>query len=82
MTFEEKLMINGEEKKAEGKEEGKKEGKAEEQKRIIHNMMQAGLDDQMIMSCVTDVTEEQMAMMRQEWRSGRANEKKSLQNGC
>ena len=59
MTFEEKLMINGEEKKA--------EGKAEEQKRIIHNMMQAGLNDQMIISCVTDVTEEQIAMMRQEW---------------
>ena len=51
-------MINGEEKRA--------EGKAEEQKRIIHNMMQAGLDDQMIISCVTDVTEEQMARMRQE----------------
>lgn len=70
MTFEEKLMIYGEEKKA------------EEQERIIYNMMQAGLDDQMIMSCVADVTEEEMAMKRREWRSGRANEKKSLQNGC
>ena len=59
MTFEEKLMINGEEKRA--------EGKAEEQKRIIHNMMQEGLDDHTITRYVTDVTEEQMAMMRQEW---------------
>ena len=59
----EKLMINGEEKKA----EGIAEGIAEEQKRIIHNMMQAGLDDQIIISCVADVTEEQMTRMRQEW---------------
>ncbi len=51
----------------EKKAEGIAEGKAEEQKRIIHNMMQAGLDDQIIISCVADVTEEQMTRMRQEW---------------
>ena len=63
MTFEEKLMINGEEKRA--------EGKAEEQKRIIHNMMQEGLDDHTITRYVTDVTEEQMAMMRQRFTASK-----------
>ena len=61
MTFEDKLMINGEEKKA----EGKAEGKTEEQERIIHTMIQEGLDDQTIARYVSDLTEEQVSEIRQ-----------------
>ena len=57
MTFEDKLMINGEEKKA--------EGKTEEQERIIHTMIQEGLDDQTIARYVSDLTEEQVSEIRQ-----------------
>ena len=61
MTFEDKLMINGEEKKA----EGKAEGKTEEQERIIHTMIQEGLDEQTIARYVSDLTEEQVSEIRQ-----------------
>ena len=63
MTFEEKLMINGEEKKA--------EGKAEEQEIIIHTMMQEGLDDHTITRYVTNVTEDQVAEMRQRFTASK-----------
>ena len=53
MTFEEKLMINGEEKKA------------EEQERIIHSMFQKGFSDSVISEVVGELTEKQIAEMRQ-----------------
>ena len=56
MTFEEKLMINGEEKKA--------EGKAGEQERIIHSMFQKGFSDSAIAEVVGELTEKQIAEMR------------------
>ena len=60
MTFEEKLLINGEEKKA----EGKAEGKAGEQERIIQSMFQKGFSDSVIAAVVGELTEKQIAEMR------------------
>ncbi|MBQ8069178.1 MAG: hypothetical protein IJ201_12630 [Solobacterium sp.] len=61
MTFEEKLLINGEEKKA----EGVAEGKAEEQERLIQSMFQKGFSDSVIAEVVGELTEKQIAEMRQ-----------------
>ena len=57
MTFEEKLMINGEEKKA--------EGITEEQERLIQSMFQKEFSDSVIAEVVGELTEKQIAEMRQ-----------------
>ena len=57
MTFEEKLMINGEEKKA--------QGITEEQERLIQSMFQKEFSDSVIAEVVGELTEKQIAEMRQ-----------------
>ena len=71
MTFEEKLMVNGEEKRAEGiaigEAKGKAEGKAEGKEEIIWAMFDEGLNNEIIEKCARGYTKEQIAEMKRLW---------------